>query len=75
MSGLIGMNDSVTWRAKHFGVYQKSTSKITEFERPNYFVDEMQKELLRNLNMNIILQNLMAELIIASIFLITITFL
>ena len=42
-SGLIGMNESVTWRAKHFGIYQKLTSKITAFERPNYFVDEMQK--------------------------------
>ena len=40
-SGLIGLNESVTWRAKHFGVYQKLTSKITEFERPNYFADQM----------------------------------
>lgn len=42
-SGLIGMNESVTWRAKHFGIYQNLTSKITEFQRPEYFVDEMQK--------------------------------
>lgn len=41
ISGLIGLNESVTWRAKHFGIYQKLTSKITEFERPNYFADEM----------------------------------
>ncbi len=40
-SGLIGLNESVTWRAKHFGIYQKLTSKITEFDRPNYFADEM----------------------------------
>lgn len=39
--GLIELNESVTWRAKHFGFYQKLTSKITEFEKPNYFVDEM----------------------------------
>ena len=26
-SGLIGLNESVTWRAKHFGIYQKLTSK------------------------------------------------
>lgn len=31
-SGLIGMDESVTWRAKHFGFYHKLTSKITEFE-------------------------------------------
>ena len=42
-SGLIGMDESVTWRAKHFGIYQKLTSKITEFDRPKYFVDEMVK--------------------------------
>ncbi len=41
ISGLIGLNESVTWRAKHFGIYQKLTSKITEFDRPNYFADEM----------------------------------
>lgn len=40
-SGLIGLNESVTWRAKHFGIYQNLTSKITEFDRPVYFADEM----------------------------------
>ena len=43
VSGLIELNESVTWRAKHFGVYQNLTSKITEFDKPNYFVDEMQE--------------------------------
>lgn len=42
-SGLIEMNEFVTWRAKHFGVYQKLTSKITEYERPIFFTDEMVK--------------------------------
>jgi len=42
-SGLIGPNESVTWRAKHFGVYQTLTSKITEFSSPDIFVDEMVK--------------------------------
>ena len=40
-SGLIGLNETVTWRAKHFGIYQQFTSKITAFESPKYFVDEM----------------------------------
>lgn len=43
MRGLIAMSESVTWRAKHFGVYQKLTSKITQYNRPNFFVDEMVK--------------------------------
>ncbi|MDX1349348.1 MAG: SRPBCC family protein [Putridiphycobacter sp.] len=41
MSGLIELNESVTWRAKHLGVYQKMTSKITEYKKNEYFVDEM----------------------------------
>jgi ligand-binding SRPBCC domain-containing protein len=40
-SGLIGMNESVTWRAKHFGIYQTLTSKITQYDRPKCFTDEM----------------------------------
>jgi ligand-binding SRPBCC domain-containing protein len=39
--GLIGLGEAVTWRAKHFGIWQTLTSKITEFDRPNLFVDEM----------------------------------
>jgi len=42
-NGLIGMDESVTWRAKHFGIYQNLTSKITEYERLKYFTDEMIK--------------------------------
>lgn len=41
ISGLIELGETVTWRAKHFGVYQKLTSVITEFNRPHLFVDEM----------------------------------
>lgn len=40
-SGLISLNESVTWKARHFGVYQTLTSKITALDRPNLFVDEM----------------------------------
>ena len=40
-AGLIGEHESVTWRARHFGIYQTLTSKITAFQRPEYFVDEM----------------------------------
>lgn len=40
-SGLIDLGESVTWRATHFGIRQTLTSKITEYKRPHYFVDEM----------------------------------
>jgi len=42
-SGLIGLNEEVTWRAKHFGVYQKLFVRITAFNAPFYFEDRMIK--------------------------------
>lgn len=47
-TGLIGLNEWVTWQAKHFGISQKLTTKITEFEYPNYFTDEMMKGAFKN---------------------------
>ena len=43
MEGLIEKGETVTWRAKHFGVWQNLTAKITALESPNYFCDEMVK--------------------------------
>ena len=42
-SGLIELNDTITWRAKHLGVTQLLTSVITDLESPTYFADEMVK--------------------------------
>jgi ligand-binding SRPBCC domain-containing protein len=39
-SGTIGLGEHVTWRAVHFGVPFKMTSRITEMDRPHRFVDE-----------------------------------
>jgi ligand-binding SRPBCC domain-containing protein len=39
-SGLIPMGGEVTWRAWHFGLPLRMTSRITELRRPDYFVDE-----------------------------------
>lgn len=41
VSGLIGEGEEVTWRGKHFGIYHTHTSKITQFDSPHYFRDEM----------------------------------
>src|ERR1700688_3883738 len=40
-TGLIGPNEFVRWRARHFGINQHLTSKITAFDSPNYFQDTM----------------------------------
>jgi ligand-binding SRPBCC domain-containing protein len=42
-SGLLELNDTVTFEAVHFGIRQRLTSKIVEFDRPERFVDEMVK--------------------------------
>lgn len=40
-TGLIGPGETVTFEATHFGVRQRLTSHITEFDSPHRFVDEM----------------------------------
>ena len=40
-TGLLGLGDEVTWRARHFGVRQHLTSRITAFDRPRHFRDSM----------------------------------
>jgi hypothetical protein len=40
-SGLIGLGEHVTWRAKHFGVWHTLTSEITAMNRPIHFQDAM----------------------------------
>jgi ligand-binding SRPBCC domain-containing protein len=42
-SGLLDLGDVVTFEAVHFGIRQRLTSKIIEFDRPTRFVDEMVK--------------------------------
>ncbi len=39
--GLIKLNETVTWKAKHLGIWHIMKVKITAYEKPNYFVDEM----------------------------------
>lgn len=46
-SGLIEQGQFVTWRAKHFGIYQTLTTRITEMERPVSFVDELEKGIFK----------------------------
>jgi ligand-binding SRPBCC domain-containing protein len=40
-SGVMHLGDTVTWEAVHFGIKQHLTTKITAYERPEYFIDEM----------------------------------
>ncbi len=47
-SGLIGLGEEVTWEARHLGVRQRFTSRITEFARPHYFQDRMVRGAFRS---------------------------
>jgi len=40
-SGLIELGEEVTWRAKHFGMFHTHTSRISHFDSPRHFRDEM----------------------------------
>jgi ligand-binding SRPBCC domain-containing protein len=40
-SGLIGPGESVTWSGRHLGLQMKHSSRITQYERPTFFRDEM----------------------------------
>lgn len=41
LAGEMRLGDTVTWEAVHFGVKQHLTSRITAYERPTTFTDEM----------------------------------
>lgn len=40
-SGLVGMGEQITWRARHLGVRQTLTTRITAFNPPASFQDTM----------------------------------
>ena len=46
-SGLLELGDEVTWRARHFGVMQELTSRITAFEPPVHVRDSMVRGAFR----------------------------
>jgi ligand-binding SRPBCC domain-containing protein len=48
LTGLIELGEEVTWRGRHFGITQHFTSRITRFDRPHHFRDEMQRGAFRS---------------------------
>ena len=42
-AGLIGLNETVTFEGVHFGVRQRLSATVTEFDRPHRFADTMSK--------------------------------
>ena len=48
-SGLVGLSQQVTWRAKHFGVWQTLTSETTALDAPRYFQVTMVRGIFRSM--------------------------
>lgn len=48
-SGLVNAGDEVTWRGRHFGIWQTLTVRIAALERPTYFSDVMVKGAFRRM--------------------------
>ncbi|MBX9724391.1 MAG: SRPBCC family protein, partial [Candidatus Obscuribacterales bacterium] len=42
-SGLIEAGQSVTWKARHLGIWFSLKSQISAYDRPNHFRDSMQE--------------------------------
>ena len=49
-SGLIGKDQEVVWRAKHFGIWQTLSSRITAYDRPRYFRNSMVRGAFRRID-------------------------
>lgn len=48
-SGLIELHEFVTWEARHFGIKQKLSTKITQYNRPYHFRDEQIMGIFKSL--------------------------
>jgi ligand-binding SRPBCC domain-containing protein len=55
--GQIGLDETVQWRARHFGLYFTLTSRITELLRPLHFTDEMIEGPFKHLRHQHIFEN------------------
>lgn len=47
-NGMIGLGQTVTFEGTHFGVRQRFTVEVVEFDRPRLFVDEMREGAFRS---------------------------
>lgn len=67
-SGLIEENETVTWRAKHLGIYQNLTTKIISMEKPVQFIDVMQKGAFKSMRHRHIFKTVNGKTLMTDIF-------
>ena len=46
-SGIIGPQQTVTWRARHFGLWLTHAATISAYDRPTHFRDEMTRGMFK----------------------------
>jgi ligand-binding SRPBCC domain-containing protein len=64
-SGLISHGETVTWKARHFGIWQTLTSQITAYQYPHYFCDEMLQGAFRSIRHEHWFQSVNADTILS----------
>lgn len=47
-TGLLNLDDLVTWEAKHFGLTQQLKVKISKFDQPHYFQDRQVEGIFKD---------------------------
>ncbi len=57
-SGLLGLFEEVTWRAKHFGTWHNLTSQVTAMEPPCYFQVTMARGIFRSMQADHLFESL-----------------
>ena len=57
-TGLVGLNGEVTWRARHFGVWQNLTSRTTGLRSPGFFQVTMVRGIFRSMQADHLFQTL-----------------
>ena len=67
-SGLINLNETVTWQAKHFGITQFLTSKITNYNKPFIFRDEQTKGVFNYFKHDHIFEEVDGKVLMTDIF-------
>ncbi len=67
-TGLIEKGEWVTWRAKHFGFYQKLTVSISRMEPPFYFRDEMKKGIFKRFTHDHYFETIEAKTVMYEVF-------
>jgi hypothetical protein len=60
-SGLVGLAQQVTWRAKHFSVWHDLTSETTALEPPSHFQVTMTQGIFRSMQADHLFRSLVRE--------------